>query len=67
MHKSIILLSCLLGSFYLCGKSLELINKQVLEDNKSKYLSGINESMLGVSLLSIGSCMIACGKMYLLN
>ena len=34
MYKYIILSSCLLGSYYLFSKSLELINKPILENKK---------------------------------
>jgi hypothetical protein len=34
MYKSIILSSCLFGSFYLCSTSLELINSSLLENKK---------------------------------
>lgn len=34
MYKSIILSSCLLGSFYLCSTSLLLINRSLLENKK---------------------------------
>ena len=34
MYKSIILSSCLFGSFYLCSISLLLINKSLLENKK---------------------------------
>ena len=34
MYKSIILPSCLFGSFYLCSISLVLINRSLLENKK---------------------------------
>ena len=34
MYKSIILSSCLFGSFYLCSTSLLLINRSFLENKK---------------------------------
>ncbi len=34
MYKSIILSSCLFGSFYLCSTSLILINRSLLENKK---------------------------------
>jgi hypothetical protein len=34
MYKSIILSSCLFGSFYLCSTSLLFINKSLLENKK---------------------------------
>ena len=34
MYNSIILSSCLFGSFYICSKSLELINTSLLENKK---------------------------------
>jgi hypothetical protein len=34
MYKSIILSSCLFGSFYLCSTSLVLINTSLLENKK---------------------------------
>jgi len=34
MYKSIILSSCLFGSFYLCSTSLLLINRSLLENKK---------------------------------
>ncbi len=37
MYNSIILSSCLFGSVYLFSKSLELINKSILENKKIPY------------------------------
>ena len=34
MYKSIILSSCLFGSFYLCSTSLSCINRALLENKK---------------------------------
>ena len=49
MYNSIILSSCLLGSFYLCSKSLEFINRSFLEKKISRKLFLINGFTIVVS------------------
>jgi hypothetical protein len=57
MCNSIILSSCLFGSVYLTSKSLELINKSLLEDRKiPRDLVIIN----GLTFLVSGSIFIGC-------
>jgi hypothetical protein len=55
MYKSIILSSCLFGSFYLCSISLVLINRSLLENKKiSNELHIIN----GLTFLVTGSIVL---------
>ena len=48
MYNSIILFTNLLGSIYLCSKSLELINKLFLENKKPPYKIIILNSLVFV-------------------
>ena len=55
MYKSIILSSCLFGSFYLCSTSLSCINRALLENKKiSNALIIIN----GLTFLVSGSIVV---------
>lgn len=55
MYDSIIISSCLFGSVYLFSKSIELINKSYLENNKIPYkLMAIN----GFTFLFSGSIVL---------
>jgi hypothetical protein len=55
MYKSIILSSCLFGSFYLCSISLLLINRSLLENKKiPNELHVIN----GLTFLVTGSIVL---------
>ena len=55
MYKSIILSSCLFGSFYLCSTSLGLINRSLLENKKIRNeLTIIN----GLTFLVAGSIVV---------
>lgn len=55
MYKSIILSSCLYGSFYLCSTSLLFINRSLLEDKKiPKIIYIIN----GLTFLVSGSIVV---------
>ena len=55
MYKSIILSSCLFGSFYLCSTSLILINRSLLENkNIPNELDIIN----GLTFIVSGSIVI---------
>jgi hypothetical protein len=55
MYNSIILSSCLFGSFYLCSRSLLLINMSLLENKKlSNELIVIN----GLTFLVSGSIIV---------
>lgn len=56
MYKSIILSSCLFGSFYLCSTSLILINRSLLE-NKKKIPNELN-IINGLTFLVSGSIII---------
>lgn len=51
MYNSIILSSCLFGSFYIFTKSFELINQSIMENKKIQYelivINGLTFMMSG--------------------
>lgn len=55
MYKSIILSSCLFGSFYLFSQSLKLINKSRLENKKMPFniflINGVTFIFSGLIIL----------------
>ena len=57
MNNSIILASCLCGSFYLCSQTLSFTNKAILENKRiPRKLVFIN----GFTFLVCGSIIICC-------